>query len=73
MTTIKQLIKTLEAQAEKYGEDTPIVIFDELTAETGYDYVEENLWLPVSTYYHTYIKALVVQGKWPEEEEEEDY
>ena len=53
-TTIRELINILEAQAKELGEDTLVAVYDEYTANEGYGYTEQDLYLdPDPTYNKT--------------------
>ena len=53
-TTIRELITALEAQAKELGDDTLVAVYDEYTANEGYGYTEQDLYLnPDLTYDKT--------------------
>jgi hypothetical protein len=42
--TIRELITTLEGLAETHGEETLVAVYDDYTANEGWDYEEEDLY-----------------------------
>lgn len=42
--TIKEFIDELQVLAKEYGEDIPVCVYDEYTANEGWDYTEGDLY-----------------------------
>lgn len=72
--TIREMIAKLEELAAQHGDDIKVVMYDEYTAEEGWDYKEEDLWVPVDCCFDKQNNAIEIfmDESCDEEEEEED-
>jgi hypothetical protein len=43
--TVREFIEELEVLAKKYGDDMPVCLYDDYTADEGYDYKLGELYL----------------------------
>lgn len=46
MKTVKELITDLQKLAEQYGDDMPVCVYDDYTANEGYNFTEGDLYMP---------------------------
>lgn len=71
MTTLKEMIAKLQKLAKEYGENTEVYIYDEYTANEGWDYEEQDLICPAGAWYNEKEGKVELYMKEEEEEEEE--
>lgn len=52
------MIAKLEELAAQHGDDAKVVMYDEYTANEGWGYKEEDLWVPVDCNFNSQVGAV---------------
>lgn len=58
--TIREMIERLEAMAQEHGDDMRVCIYDEYTANEGWGYKEEDLYLDAEVEYNEKMGVILV-------------
>ena len=59
--TIREMITALEGFAAQYGDDTRCTVYDEYTAEEGWDFEEEDLYIDASPIYAKDMQVVLIR------------
>lgn len=59
--TIREMIEQLEAMAKEHGDDARVCTYDEYTANEGWGYKEEDLYLDAEVEYDEEMGVILVR------------
>lgn len=59
--TIREMITALEALAAQHGDDTRCTVYDDYTANEGWDFEEEDLYLDADPMFDEEMQVIVIR------------
>lgn len=59
--TIREMITALEALAAQHGDDTRCTVYDEYTAEEGWGYQAEDLYIDATPEFDEGMQVIVIR------------
>jgi hypothetical protein len=59
--TIRKMIERLEELAQQYGDDMRVCVYDDYTANEGWDFEEEDLYTDARAKYDTDMNVILIR------------